>query len=485
VTYELARALLFTEAVDSPALGGALLHAARDRSSLVRALATHELLPAEELDAELGGAGRKGDEALSPSRRLMASLPAGLCARLVAVPLLDLGNVIEVAVADVRDRHVAEELSYWLGKEVRLVAASIWAIDEAIASLRPGSKRPSAPVPANLRADRGERFEGTPRGAPSSDRRLRYSQAPPTLPTIPQFPHAPDFEEIARVEPPEPRPTSQTPAWGTVVELAVSAGAVMSDPPSALDLADERDGRHPGEADDERAIESEGAALRRAMHLPPAAPVPRFSSRPPATPPMRFPSSIPPPMPSASHAALRSASAGGKSNPPPPTAPLEPVDAHDSLTRLREAMDREALVDALVRAAGVVARRVAIFAVRRSGFAGWSCSRGFAERDRLRELTLPLGAPSVLALATAAGSYFGPILPNDAHARLMAVMEHATRDVAVLAIKAQGRAALVLLADELDDSMLGTRYLDQVARAAGEALSRILHAASLAPPARS
>ncbi len=98
---------------------------------------------------------------------------------------------------------------------------------------------------------------------------------------------------------------------------------------------------------------------------------------------------------------------------------------------------------------------------------------------------MPLGAPSVLALATAAGSYFGPILPNDAHARLMGVMEHATRDVAVLAIKAQGRAALVLLADELDDSMLGTRHLDQVARAAGEALSRILHAASLAPPPRS
>ena len=468
MTYELARALLFTEAVDSPALGGALLHAARDRSSLVRALSTHELLPAEELDAELGGAGRKGDEALSPSRRLMASLPAGLCARLVAVPLLDLGNVIEVAVADVRDRHVAEELSYWLGKDVRLVPASIWAIDEAIASLRPGSKRPSAPVPASRRGERGE---------------LRYSQAPPTLPTVPQFPHAPDFEEIARAPPPEPRPTSQTPAWGTVVELAVSAGAVVSDPPAALDVGGERD------ADDERAAESEGAALRRAMHLPPAAPVPRFSSRPPATPPMRFPSSIPPPMPSASHAALRnanaSASVNGKSNPPPPTAPLEPVDAHDSLTRLREAMDREALVDALVRAAGVVARRVAVFAVRRSGFAGWSCSRGFAERDRLRELTLPLGAPSVLALATAAGSYFGPILPNDAHARLMAVMEHATRDVAVLAIKAQGRAALVLLADELDDSMLGTRYLDQVSRAAGEALSRILHASSLAPPTRS
>jgi hypothetical protein len=465
VTYELARALLFTEAVDSPALGGALLHAARDRSSLVRALATHEILPAEELDAELGGAGRNGDEALSPSRRLMASLPAGLCARLVAVPLLDLGNVIEVAVADVRDRHVAEELSYWLGKEVRLVPASIWAIDEAIASLRPGSKRPSAPVPA-------------------SDRRLRYSQAPPTMPTIPQFPHAPDFEEIARVEPPELRPTSQTPAWGTVVELAVSAGAAVSDPPSALDMADEHGGGDRRDADDEPVVESEGAALRRAMHLPPAAPVPRFSSRPPATPPMRFPSSIPPPMPSAVQAALRNAGTNGKSNPPPVAAPLEPVDAHDSLTRLREAMDRESLVDALVLAAGVVARRVAIFAVRRSGFAGWSCSRGFAERDRLRELTLPLGAPSVLALATAAGSYFGPILPNDAHARLMAVMEHATRDVAVLAIKAQGRAALVLLADELDDSMLGTRYLDQVARAAGEALGRIIHAASLAPPSR-
>ena len=54
----------------------------------------------------------------------------------------------------------------------------------------------------------------------------------------------------------------------------------------------------------------------------------------------------------------------------------------------------------------------------------------------------------------------------------------------MLAVKAQGRAALVLLADELDDSMMGTRHLDQVARAAGEALSRILRATSLAPPPR-
>ena len=462
MTYELARALLFTEAVDSRALGCALLHAARDRSSLVRALAVHALLPTEELDAELGGAGRKGDEGLAPSRRLMASLPSGLCARLVAVPLLDLGTAIEVAVADVRDRHVAEELHYWLGKAVRLVPASVAAIDAAIEAN--GGRRLSA-RPAR------------PSVAVSEDLRLRYSEAPPTMPTIPRFPHAPDFAQIARAEAPEPRPTSQTPAWGTVVEMAVSAGAVMSDPELA-----ERDS---GASDDEDPeVESEGASLRRAMHLPPAAPVPRFSSRPPATLAMRFPSSIPPPMPSASHAALRSGRA--KSTPPPASvsAPLEVVDAHDSLTRLREATDREALVDALVRAAGVVARRVAIFAVRRSGFAGWSCSRGFADRDRLRELTLPLGAPSVLALATAAGSYFGPILPNDAHARLMAVMEHATRDVAVLAIKAQGRAALVLLADELDDSMLGTRYLDQVARAAGEALSRILHAGSLVPPPR-
>jgi hypothetical protein len=465
VTYELARALLFTEALDSPALGGALLHAARDRTSLVRALSAHLLLPGEELDAELGGAGHKGGEDLSPSRKLMASLPPGLCARLVAVPLVDLGNAIEVAVADVRDRHVAEELSYWLGKEIRLVPASIAAIDAAVAATRDPSARRSA-RPASRRGS-------APPSTAYDDPRSHYSQAPPT---IPQFPHAPDFDDITRPGAPELRPTSQTPAWGTVVELAVSAGAVVSDAPPSDD------------EDDAPPAESEGASLRRAMHLPPAAPVPRFSSRPPATPPMRFPSSIPPPMPSAARAALRDAHhTNGKSVPPVQLSPhaAEPLEPLESLTRLREATDRESLVDALIRAAGVVARRVAVFAVRRDGFAGWSCSKGFADRDRLRSLTLPLGAPSVLALATAAGSYFGPILPNDAHARLMGVMERATRDVAVLAIKAQGRAALVLLADELDDSMLGTRHLDQVARAAGEALSRILRAASLVPPARS
>ncbi len=230
MTYELARALLFTEALDSPALGGALLHAARDRTSLVRALAAHVLLPGEELDAELGGSGRKGGEDLSPSRKLMASLPPGLCAQLVAVPLVDLGSAIEVAVADVRDRHVAEELSYWLGKEVRLVPASIAAIDAAIEaardpsarrSARPGSSRPASARPASrrearprLRPARGTRIErATPRRPP----RCRSFPTRRTSTTSPV--------RAAR----RCAPTSQTPAWGTVVELAVSAGAVVSD----------------------------------------------------------------------------------------------------------------------------------------------------------------------------------------------------------------------------------------------------------------
>ncbi len=53
-------------------------------------------------------------------------------------------------------------------------------------------------------------------------------------------------------------------------------------------------------------------------------------------------------------------------------------------------------------------------------------------------------------------------------------MGHSSADVAAIAVRAGGRPALVLLADELEDTLLGTRFLDELAKAVGEALSRLL-----------
>ena len=61
-----------------------------------------------------------------------------------------------------------------------------------------------------------------------------------------------------------------------------------------------------------------------------------------------------------------------------------------------------------------------------------------------------------------------------AHAPLLALMGRSSADVAAIAVRAGGRPALVLLADELEDTLVGTRFLDELAKAVGEALSRLL-----------
>jgi hypothetical protein len=53
-------------------------------------------------------------------------------------------------------------------------------------------------------------------------------------------------------------------------------------------------------------------------------------------------------------------------------------------------------------------------------------------------------------------------------------MGSAGPDVAAVAVRAHGRPAMLLMADELGDTLHGTRRMDELARAAGEALSRLL-----------
>ena len=53
-------------------------------------------------------------------------------------------------------------------------------------------------------------------------------------------------------------------------------------------------------------------------------------------------------------------------------------------------------------------------------------------------------------------------------------MHGAARDVAAVPIRVSGKTAVVILADELGDTMLATRRLEELARAAGEAFGRIV-----------
>jgi Type II secretion system (T2SS), protein E, N-terminal domain len=72
-----------------------------------------------------------------PLRDLTASLPVGLCERLLAVPVHReaRGERIDIAAVDVLDSHVASELSFHLGAPVRVLRASFAALTAALHDL--------------------------------------------------------------------------------------------------------------------------------------------------------------------------------------------------------------------------------------------------------------------------------------------------------------------------------------------------------------
>ncbi|MDI3286316.1 hypothetical protein [Polyangium sp. 15x6] len=156
--------------------------------------------------------------------------------------------------------------------------------------------------------------------------------------------------------------------------------------------------------------------------------------------------------------------------------PLPFPDPSAILGALARAATRDEIVSLALGGAALFARRVALFAVKRDGFHGWTCNEDFGDEEALRALSIPHDVPSVFATATATSIYLGPVPETEAHAGLLAVMERASSDVAVVAVRVAGRPAAVLMVDDLGDTLTGTRRMDELARAVGEALARLLSA---------
>jgi hypothetical protein len=122
----------------------------------------------------------------------------------------------------------------------------------------------------------------------------------------------------------------------------------------------------------------------------------------------------------------------------------------------------------------MVAFKVALFVVKRGGFLVWACTPEFGDRAAVQSVLLPLDEASVFDEAVREGLYLGPIRHDGVHASLLHVMRSVTRDVAVVPIRVREKTAVIIVADELGDTMLATRRLEEIARAAGEAFTRIL-----------
>lgn len=152
----------------------------------------------------------------------------------------------------------------------------------------------------------------------------------------------------------------------------------------------------------------------------------------------------------------------------------EIADIGGILTDLRAAGSRDEVLELLLGGAQMVAARVAIFVVKRDGYLGWACTPEFGDRTALQSILILPDRSNVFETAIRDGLYLGSLPDGDAHAALLDVMVRASPDVAAVAVRILGKTAAVLVADELGDTLLATRKLDELAKAAGDALMRVV-----------
>jgi hypothetical protein len=156
-------------------------------------------------------------------------------------------------------------------------------------------------------------------------------------------------------------------------------------------------------------------------------------------------------------------------------APQMPfADVGGIIAALKAAGSRDEVLELVLTGARMLAFKVALFVVKRGGYLGWACTPEFGDRAALQSILVPLDADSVFDEAVREGLYLGPLRHDEVHGALLHVMRGASRDVAVIPVRVSGKAAVIVVADELGDTMLATRRLDELARAAGDAFARIV-----------
>jgi hypothetical protein len=431
VTFELGRALLISGAVSVDSLAQALHAVVERRMPLPRALIEVGAIGERRLAEELARATVPVLKSVRPVPELMAQLPEGICQHLAAVPVRKdpLTGTVDVAVADALDPHPAHEIGYHLHAPVRVLRAPLQAIRDAL-EVQLGGVRALAP-PMGV---------GRPTSAVMSAKTLIWGTPAVAYPDGNPAPPVSRRADALRV----------TGAW--------EDDSVGPDAPLPLK---------------QRRVETEPIfELRRAsVHAgPPSKPAPQFkpsSGPPPPAFPLRLPR-IPKDAP-ASIVPIFS------SRPPiAPNAPTMPfVDPATFFSGLKSASDRDAVVRLVLLGVRSVARKAGVLVVRKEMLVGWTCTPELGDEEAFRTIQISIATPSLLTTVLGGGLYLGPLLGAVA-LPFLRVMRSTTEDVAIAAVRVSGRPTLVIIADELGDTLLGTKHIEDLARAAGEALERIV-----------
>ncbi|MEP7120162.1 MAG: hypothetical protein ABJE95_04590 [Byssovorax sp.] len=526
MSIDLGRRLIAAGVVPPEEVEAALFLSCVRGVPFARVLLDRGAISARSLEDELERVGGLGLRQVAGSAELVAKLPRAMCRRLAALPVRvdNVTGTVDVVAADPLDGHIPAEFGFHLGAPIRVLRAPIAAIEEAIRRLELDDQSPGP--------GRARRVTPPfPHGAPQSTMPPPVVDEAP-IPLVRRLaivpPAAADIEPSrAAIAPDAPgeSPSDEAPAPRQARIDRVGRAASGSEPPavsfpsqppaSGPDLA-----LDPGpDADQEpaapftRTMRPEAPALL----VTPAATRPAKRNPDEPTPPYGTPILAPPSAAFDPASELHERATMQRTVRPPLLADLaqprypafgpvpkldvvdeadiegstvddvdvvvavadepKPVRAPDGravLEALRRVTNRDEVVRLALRGLHLIAPRFGVFAVKRDGFHGWACNVELGDQDDFRKVKIALDQPSVLATAAATSLYLGPIPSTPAHAPLLVLMGRASFDVAAIAVRVGGRPALVLLADDLEDTLLGTRFLDELSRAIGDALARLL-----------
>ena len=140
MTVELARRLIDNGGIAAVDLEAALTEVVRSGVPLLRALIERGPTIANLVERELLRSNAPSVNQVRPDPELARRLPPGLCERLLAVPLSTgrRSGTIDVASVDPYDPHVALEIAFHLGVQVRVLRASYADVLSALDGLHAG-----------------------------------------------------------------------------------------------------------------------------------------------------------------------------------------------------------------------------------------------------------------------------------------------------------------------------------------------------------
>jgi hypothetical protein len=143
-----------------------------------------------------------------------------------------------------------------------------------------------------------------------------------------------------------------------------------------------------------------------------------------------------------------------------------------ALSRLEHASGADQVIAALVHGLEALATRVLVLAVRAGKYEARAGSAGLGDPERLRMLRLEADVPSVLEAAAADGYYLGLMPHTTIHEQLRELFGDG--EIYVARIDVSDRPALLFVMAGLETAFGATRRADELARAAGAALERIV-----------